>query len=124
MTLQKLVNGILVDLTAEEIAQRELDEQQALIYSKPIAQGKDLVSFIELQLANSLGDIGGIEILNKLKVIRDFLLSAASNPLTLERLNNCLFYLQQNKVNLEITDSELQSLGQLVNVWKEGVRFE
>lgn len=92
--------------------------------NKPIAQGKDLVSFIEIQLANSLGDFGGIEMIGKLKIVRDFLLSTASNPLSQERLNSCLLYIQQNKIAMEITDSELINIGNLVNAWTQGVRFE
>lgn len=108
----------------EEIELENLPEGWVKVKEKPIAQGKDLVSFIEIQLANSLGDFGGIEMMSKLKVVRDFLLSSASNPITQERLNNCLLYIQQNKIAMGITDAELQSIGTLVNVWKQGVRFE
>lgn len=107
----------------EEIELDELPEGWVKVKEKPVAQGKDLVSFIEIQLANSLGDFGGIELIGKLKIVRDFLLSTASNPISQERLNNCLLYIQQNKIAMGITDAELITIGNLVNAWKEGVRF-
>ncbi len=42
--MQKYVNGKLVNLTAQEIAQRELDAQQAA--QKPVLPGKALAEFL------------------------------------------------------------------------------
>ena len=108
----------------EEVELNELPEGWIQSVEKPIASGKGLVSFIEIQLASALEDFGSIEAMSKLKTVRDFLLSAASNPLSQEKLQNCLVYLQQKQSELNLSDAEITQIGLLVKAWVETVRFK
>ena len=118
--MKKSVNGVIMDLTAEELAQRELDEQQALINSKPLARGKDLVSFIEKAFTGQ-PFAGRIQLQSLFMPIKLTLESQTCNPLSSQDFDSVLAI---TNANSQLTQEQKALFVGLANTWKGGIRFE
>ena len=119
--MQKYVNGILVDLTPEEIAVREAEElAESLRDKRPIATGKSLVSTIEKSFIGQPFELR-VHLQNIFLPIKNTLLSETCTILSLDDFNAVLTLVATNS-NLDDTQKTLFT--QLANNWASGVKFE
>jgi hypothetical protein len=118
--MKKYVNGVLVDLTPEEMAQKEAEEAlEASKDRRPLAMGTDLVRFVNQTTESTLDDFQAFGIVSKLK---DFLLycqQGRCNPFTKQTFNNTLQTLDKAFAN-----GQKELIVGLVNKWAKTVRFE
>lgn len=115
--MKKSVNGILVDLTAEELAQRVLDEQEWERTKLPIATGKGLIAFME-NYRSTLAIKEVKTLLSSLEPFFRLLSQSRCNPLLLADLGGEILELKTI-----LTAKEQFIVTTVINEWKTTVRF-
>jgi hypothetical protein len=116
----KMVNGIKMEFSEADYAQRELDNIEWELKKKPIASGKSLVSFIEKAFLGQPFQVR-MQLQTLFFPIKLTLESETCQPLKEVDFNDVLSFVSNNE---NLTPEQKVLFTQLGEQWRETVRFE
>lgn len=117
----KLVDGQMVELSEDELAQRLAEEEAEKAKDKrPLANGKDLKQYLEAVKIPTFSNTESWDLTEKLLPFFQFLEGGRVNPMDEETLGEAL---ERINNRYSLTLKEADAVVQLIEAWKQDKKF-